>query len=97
VFEFWYLGHLFQADGDPFHALEVRAAQAKTAGIVTESLIDKGKEGSLHAGVEVEVELAVLEAYARPIRHARGLYYAASRADRQHALQPFRSPRLESV
>jgi len=31
VFELCYLGHLFQADGDPFHALEVRAAQAKAA------------------------------------------------------------------
>ena len=29
VFEFSYLGHLFQADGDPFHAVEVRAAMAK--------------------------------------------------------------------
>jgi len=30
LFEFWYLGDLFQADGDPFHELEARAAQAKT-------------------------------------------------------------------
>ena len=30
VFEFKYLGHLFQADGDPVHAVEVRAGMAKT-------------------------------------------------------------------
>ena len=29
VYEFCYLGHLFQADGDPFHAVEVRANMAK--------------------------------------------------------------------
>ena len=29
VFDFSYLGHLFQADGDPFHAVEVRAAMVK--------------------------------------------------------------------
>ena len=30
VFDFKYLGHLFQADGDPVHAVEVRAGMAKT-------------------------------------------------------------------
>ena len=30
VFEFKYLGHLFQADGDPVHAVEVRAGMART-------------------------------------------------------------------
>ena len=30
VFDFKYLGHLFQADGDPAHAVEVRAGMAKT-------------------------------------------------------------------
>ena len=30
VFEFKYLGHLFQADGEPAHAVEVRAGMAKT-------------------------------------------------------------------
>ena len=29
VFDFKYLGHLFQADGDPAHAVEVRAGMAK--------------------------------------------------------------------
>ena len=30
VFEFKYLGHHFQADGDPMHAVEVRMAQARS-------------------------------------------------------------------
>ena len=30
VFDFKYLGHLFQADGDPVHAVEVRTGMAKT-------------------------------------------------------------------
>ena len=30
VFDFKYLGHLFQADRDPVHAVEVRAGMAKT-------------------------------------------------------------------
>ena len=49
VFEFKYLGNLLQADGDPLHAVEVRAGMTKTT-------FNRLYWGQLHPGSEDETE-----------------------------------------
>ena len=49
VFEFKYLGHLFQADGDSFHAAEVRAGMVKTTFHAIARHLWQGRRATKHA------------------------------------------------